>query len=60
VSEDFVGLEMSLRWWVMPYLMILYWFAMLIGTKPKDEHVEWIIARGARWVRTFECDVGEP
>jgi hypothetical protein len=51
MSEDFVRVQMTLRWWVMPYLAVLYWFAMLIGTRPKDEHVEWILAKGARWTQ---------
>lgn len=52
MSDDLSGVEMRLRWWVMPYLALIYWFAMLMRTKPRDEHVEWILAKGARWTRT--------
>jgi hypothetical protein len=51
MSDEPVRVEMALRWWVMPYLAVLYWFAMLMGTRPKDTHVEWILTRGARWTQ---------
>ena len=52
MSDDFATTDGTLRWWVMPYLMVLYWCAMLMRTAPKDEHVNWILAKGMRWVRT--------
>ena len=46
MSDDFATTDGTLRWWVMPYLMVLYWCAMLMRTTPKDEHVNWILAKG--------------
>ena len=46
---DDASVEMTLAWWCMPYLAALYWVASLMGSRPKDAHVEWVLAKAARF-----------
>ena len=46
---DDASVEMTLAWWCMPYLTALYWVASVVGGNPKDEHVEWILEKAARF-----------
>jgi hypothetical protein len=55
MNDEVCTIQASLRWWVMPYLITLYWLASLIEDEPKSEHVEWIIEKGVRLVMT-PCD----
>jgi hypothetical protein len=48
--SDLFTIQAAPRWWLMPYLVALYWFADLMDTEPKSEHVEWIVEKGMRLI----------
>jgi len=43
-----IHVQVSLRWWLRPYLWSLMWFCVLFNTEPDDAKISYWIGKGIK------------